>query len=94
MDFFVRLIKALSNETRLEIVEYLINDEQLSLEEIVRRINRPYKTIAGHLKILEKSGLLRSQRWKGEVLYSLHVPFGMHYNRTLVELVKKRMEEK
>lgn len=94
MDFFVGLIKALGNETRLEIVQYLVNDKQLSLEEIVKRINRPYKTIAGHLKILEKSGLLKSHRWKGEVLYSLNVPQGMYYNRMLVDLVKKRMEQK
>ena len=94
MDFFVRLIKALSNETRLEIVQYLVKDKQLSLEEIVRRINRPYKTIAGHLKILEKSGLLRSRRHKGEVLYALNTSAGMYYNRMLVELIKKRMDEK
>jgi DNA-binding transcriptional ArsR family regulator len=94
MDFFIRLIKALSNETRLEIVQYLVKNKQLSLEEIVTRINRPYKTIAGHLKILEKSGLLRSRRHKGEVLYTLNTPAGMYYNRMLVELVKKRMDEK
>ena len=94
MDFFIRLIKALSNETRLEIVQCLVRDKQLSLEEIVARINRPYKTIAGHLKILEKSGLLRSRRHKGEVLYTLYTPTGMYYNRMLVELVRKRMDEK
>lgn len=75
-------------------MQYLINDKQLSLEEIVARINRPYKTIAGHLKILEKSGFLKSQRWKGEVLYSLNIPYGMYCNRMLVELVKKRMGQK
>jgi predicted transcriptional regulator len=94
MDFFLRLMKALANETRFEIIQYLIENKQLSLEEIVRRINRPYKTIAGHLKILEKSGLLRSHRWKGEVLYSLDASGTKYYNRQLVGLIRKRMQQK
>ena len=91
MDFFVRLIKALANETRLEMVQYLVRDKQLSLAEIVTRMNRAYKTIAGHLKILEKSGLLKSECQKGEVLYSSNTPRGMYDTRMLVELVKERM---
>jgi predicted transcriptional regulator len=94
MDFFLRLMKSLANETRLEIIQHLIENKQLSLEEIVRRINRPYKTIAGHIKILEKSGILRSRRWKGEVLYSLDTSRAKYYNHQLVNLVKKRMQQK
>jgi len=94
VDFFLKLMKALANETRLDIIQHLIENKQLSLEEIVRRINRPYKTIAGHLKILEKSGLLRSHRWKGEVLYSMDTSSIMYYNRQLVGLIRKRMQRK
>ena len=87
-------MKALANETRLDIIQHLIENKQLSLEEIVRRINRPYKTIAGHLKILERSGLLKSHRWKGEVLYSLNASSTMYYNRQLVGLVRRRIRRK
>ena len=94
MDFFARLINALSNETRLEIVQNLVKDQKLSLEEIVMRIDRPYKTVAGHLKTFEKSGFLKSQRYKGEVLYSLNAPTSIYYNRVFVHFVQKRMGEK
>ena len=94
MDFLLRMFKALANETRIKIIEYLIKDRQLSLDEISTRINRPYKTIAGHLKILEKSGLLKTQRWKGEVLYSLNTSGSLPYNQQLIGLIKKRIAQK
>jgi len=94
MDFLLRIMKSLANETRLKIVEYLIKDKQLSLDDITTRISRPYKTIAGHLKILEKSGMLKTQCWKGEVLYSLNSSGKLHYNQQLIDIIKKRKHEK
>ena len=94
MDFLLRIMKSFANETRLEIVEHLIKDKQLSLDDITTRTGRPYKTIAGYLKILEKSGMLKTQRWKGEVLYSLNSSGELHYNQQLIDLIKKRMHEK
>ncbi|MEO0206598.1 MAG: metalloregulator ArsR/SmtB family transcription factor [candidate division WOR-3 bacterium] len=94
MDFLLRLLKALANETRIEIVQLLIKSGQLSLNEIATEINRPYKTVAGHLKTLEKAGLLKSQRFKGETLYSLNTSVNLEYNRQLIGLIKKRMPHK
>jgi len=94
MDFLLRMFKALANETRIKIIEILLRKKQLSLDEIATYINRPYKTVAGHLKNLEKAGLLKTQRWKGEVLYSLNAGSNLYYNRQLIDLVKKRMSRK
>ena len=94
MDFLLRMFKALANETRIIIIENLIKYKQLSLDEIATRINRPYKTVAGHLKNLEKAGLLKTQRWKGEVLYSLNFSAKLYYNRQLIGLIKTRITKK
>jgi len=94
MDFLLRMFKALANETRIRIIENLIRYKQLSLDEIATRINRPYKTVAGHLKNLEKAGLLKTQRWKGEVLYSLNFSAKLYYNRQLIGLIKTRITKK
>lgn len=90
MDFLLRLLKAIANETRIEIVELLIKNGQLSLNEITTQVNRPYKTVAGHIKNLEKAGLLKTQRWKGEMIYSLNISGDLEYNRQLIGLIKKR----
>ncbi len=94
MDFLLRMMKALANETRIKIIEILITDKQLSLGEIAAQINRPYKTIAGHLKNLEKAGFLKTHHWRGEVLYALNTSGNLQYNRQLIGLIKKHMGKK
>lgn len=94
MDFLLKLLKSVANEIRIEMVKLLIRNGQMSLNEIATQINRPYKTIAGHLKNLEKAGLLKTQRWKGETLYSLNLSSNLDYNRQLIGLIKKRMTVK
>ena len=92
MDFLLRMFKSVANETRLEIISLLTKDRQLSLDDIVTQISRPYKTVAGHVKHLEKAGLLRSQRYKGEMLYFLNASGRMYYNQQLFWLIKKRIQ--
>jgi predicted transcriptional regulator len=94
MDHLLRMMKALANETRKQIIELLVIEKQLPLSEIATRINRPYKTVAGHLKNLERAGLLKTLRWKGEVLYSLNRAINMYYNRQLIALIKRHMAER
>lgn len=91
MDPLLRLMKALANETRLEIMQLLIRDRQLALHEITKHIHRPYKTIAWHLKNLEKAGLLRTWYWKGEVYYAIHTSGNERYNRQIIALLKRRI---
>ncbi len=94
MDFLLRMFKSLANETRLEIIKLLVKERRFSLDDIVTSISRPYKTVAGHVKHLEKSGLLKSQRHRGEMLYFLNASSNLYYNQQLIGLIKKQMGKK
>lgn len=63
----VDMFKALSDETRLKIVELLLQGERCVCE-ITPRINRTQSTISIQLKKLERLGIL-AQRRDGKRIY-------------------------
>jgi len=88
------LFKGLANEKRLKIIEVLIEYKEMTLENIVKRLNLPYKTVARNLKILENAGLVTSQILQSVAYYSLNDTPDLTYNRNLLNLVKVRLKEK
>ena len=90
MDFFLRLFKSLGNETRLKIVRFLMRNKEVSLEALASELRLPYKTVARNLKILERTGLVTSRRWRGLVQYSLDTSPGLKYNRAIFDLIRMR----
>jgi TusA-related sulfurtransferase/DNA-binding transcriptional regulator YhcF (GntR family) len=63
-DFF----KALSNQTRLEIL-LMILDNYLTASEIAEKLNMDVSTVYRHLKYLKNLGILKSKRVKGVELF-------------------------
>jgi DNA-binding transcriptional ArsR family regulator len=63
-DFF----KALSNQTRLEIL-LMILDNYLTASEIADKLNMDVSTVYRHLKYLKNLGILKSKRIKGVELF-------------------------
>lgn len=59
-DRVVRVLKALGNETRLAILQY-IGDRVVPLSEVARELNLPPSTAAMHTLVLETAGLLHSE---------------------------------
>jgi DNA-binding transcriptional ArsR family regulator len=94
MDFLLKLFKGLANKKRIKIIEVLITHKKLTLEDIVNQVNLPYKTVARNLKILEKTGLVTSNIWRGFAYYSLNDTPDLTYNRNLINLIKFRLKEK
>ncbi len=69
----VRLLKALGDETRFEIVRFLL-DGRKSVSEITSQVQKAQPTISLHLKFLELSGLVESEREGRQVFYKILDP--------------------
>jgi len=89
MDFLVKIFKALSSEHRIHLL-YLLRDGEKEISELAKKMNLPYKTVARNLKILERTNLVNSRRWKGLVYYSMRNEERLEYNKTLYDLIGKR----
>jgi len=61
----------LGNRLRLKILKVLTQLRELNVSEIARRTGANYKTVVGHLKILEAVGLLQHKRFGRIHLYRL-----------------------
>ncbi|MFZ2454887.1 MAG: metalloregulator ArsR/SmtB family transcription factor [Candidatus Altiarchaeia archaeon] len=66
----IKLLKALGDETRIKIVQYLLNGEQCACT-IVPYIGKAQPTVSQHLKILEEAGVLEVRRQGVNLLYKI-----------------------
>ena len=67
----LKILKALSDETRLKIVEFLLAKEKCVCE-IFPHVKRTQSTVSIQLGVLEKSGILKSRRDGKKVFYSIN----------------------
>jgi len=65
-----KIFKALSDTTRIKIIEY-IGKGELCACELPKKVNRAQPTVSLHLKTLEEAGLLKSRRNGRMILYSI-----------------------
>ena len=65
-----RILKALANERRLRILNYLLEEKLATVSEISENINLSFKSTSGHLIILERVGLVDRQPRGPYVFYS------------------------
>ncbi len=70
MDETLKIMKALSDGTRLKIVEFLLDGEKCVCE-IFPHVRRTQSTTSIQLGKLEKSGILKSRRDGKKILYSI-----------------------
>ena len=70
-DELTRLLEAVSEPMRMQIVFLLSDHAQLNVGEIARqfRISRP--AISHHLKVLKDAGIVRSEKSGQEVYYRI-----------------------
>ena len=61
MENNVKLLKAMGDETRIRILQYLLNGEQCACT-IVPFIGKAQPTVSQHLKILVEAGILDVRR--------------------------------
>ena len=69
----LKILKALADETRLKIVEFLLDGEKCVCE-IFPHLKRTQSTTSIQLGILEKAGILESKRDGKKVFYKIKDP--------------------
>lgn len=76
----LRIFKALGDETRLKIVEFLLGGEKCVCE-IVRRVNKSQSAVSIQLAKLESLGILESRREGKKIYYRIK-------NRKVIKILK------
>jgi len=70
MEETLKILKALSDETRLKIVEFLLDGEKCVCE-IIPHVKRTQSTVSIHLGKLESWGILKSRRDGKKIFYKI-----------------------
>lgn len=66
----IKLLKAMGDETRIKILQYLLNGERCACT-IVPFIGKAQPTVSQHLKILVEAGILDVRRDGTNMLYRI-----------------------
>jgi ArsR family transcriptional regulator len=75
-----KLLKALSDPTRLKIME-LLNKGEICACEFVPLTKKAQPTVSQHLRILENAGIIKSRKEGKSVIYSVT-------NKRIFDLIK------
>lgn len=70
MNNVLKLLKALSDDTRLKIVEFLLDGEKCVCK-IFPHVKKTQSTVSIHLGKLENAGILKSRREGKKVYYKI-----------------------
>ena len=81
-DGFAEVAKALASGRRAEIIDLLAQGER-SVEEIAKEIDQTVANTSQHLRVLARSGLVRTRREGTRIIYALS---GDHVSRLWVAL--------
>ena len=62
MKNLVIFFKAMSCETRINILQYLLEKDKASISELAFEINKDQSTVFRHVKKLERAGIIKSTK--------------------------------
>jgi len=66
----VKILKALADETRIRIIQCLLDGEKCACS-VVPNVNKAQPTVSQHLKILEEAGIVESRRVGTNIWYKI-----------------------
>ena len=93
MKNFIKVMKALSDPSRVKIIKMLQQRENMCVCEIRAMLNLAQPTVSKHLKILEEAGLIISEKEKLWVNYRLHPAGGSLYSATMLAQLENWLNE-
>jgi len=64
-DEIQKIAEALSNETRLDILNTIRDNREINHQEIAKLINKSPATVSSHMKYLIRAGILEDVKLKG-----------------------------
>ncbi len=68
---YEKILKALANKRRLEILKYLKSEKKASVGDIAEKINLSFKSTSRHLSVLLSIDLVENEQKGLSVFYSL-----------------------
>lgn len=66
----IKILKALGDETRLKIIEFIKNDEKCACK-IIPGVRKSQPSVSSHLKILSEAGILESRKEGTRIYYKI-----------------------
>jgi DNA-binding transcriptional ArsR family regulator len=84
-----RILKALANESRLQIVDRLSQGE-CSVGELTELVGTDRTTISKHLAVLRAHGIVNDRRAGNVVYYTLLTPCVMNFFSCATQVLKDR----
>ncbi len=84
------LLRALSDETRIRILEELRRKKRLTVSEICEKLGRDQSSISHHLSCLRSCGLVSTEKEGRFMVYSLN---GRERVAKILELVDEHVKE-
>ena len=88
-DLRLEILKALTDETRLELLSLLRHGEELCGCDFERIFNKSQSTISRHLKKLQESNLIESRKDGVKVMYKIKDPHVFKLLANLDNLIKR-----
>lgn len=85
-----RVLKALANESRLQIVDRLSRGE-CSVGELTDLVGSDRTTVSKHLAVLRSHGIVNDRREGNVVYYTLLTPCVMNFFSCATQVIKERM---
>jgi len=83
-----RVLKALANASRLQIIDRLSRGEA-SVGELTKLVGSDHSTVSKHLAILRSHGIVEDRREGNVVFYSLLTPCVMNFFSCATQVLKE-----
>ena len=86
MDIFLKTIGSINDETRIKILNFINQNDEVCVCDIESAFNMIQSRISRHLKILKESGFLKVERRGRWAFYSIRTPLDSFRQSILEEI--------
>lgn len=83
------VFKALAHPTRLFII-HAVKDKKMSVKELTEVVGIDISTMSRHLDILKKHRIIKGEKDKNFVYYSLSIPCVLDFMNCAIKVINKK----
>jgi len=87
MEIFLKTIGSINDETRLKILNFINNNDEVCVCDIENAFGMIQSRISRHLKILKEAGFLKVDRRGRWAYYSVRTPLDL-FRQSILEEIK------
>jgi len=86
MDIFLKTVSSINDETRLRILRFINENDEVCVCDIENSFNMIQSRVSRHLKILKEAGFLKVDRKGRWAYYSIRMPLDKFRENILEEI--------